>query len=150
MQEAGDEGAAILKTFDNVPKEKLADQILEARPEQGSAVYSADHMFVLRTNEEAKLPENKHAARLLKNLKPEWYHINGSKENEINPAEIINVDFDRDLGNSQRKFVLPCNTKVLDREQRKISDKMTNFESLDEIYLMICSGLAPIRRIPYL
>ena len=27
---------------------------------------------------------------------------------------------------------------------------MTSFETLDEIYLMIISGLAPIRRIPYL
>ena len=150
MKEAGDEGAAILRTFDNVPREKLAEQILADRPEQASNMYSADHMFELKTNEEEKLPENKQMARLMKSLKPEWYQLSAVKDTEIDPSEIINVDFDRDLGPMQRKLILPSNQRVLEREQRKISDKMTSFETLDEIYLMIISGLAPIKRIPYL
>ena len=98
MKESGDDGAAILKTFDNVPKENLAEQILADRPEQASNVYSADHMFELRTNEEEKLPDNKQVARLKKSLKPEWYQLAVPKDAEIDPSEIINVDFDRDLG----------------------------------------------------
>ena len=109
MKESGDDGAAILKTFDNVPKENLAEQILADRPEQASNVYSADHMFELRTNEEEKLPDNKQVARLKKSLKPEWYQLAVPKDTEIDPSEIINVDFDRDLGPMQRKLILPSN-----------------------------------------
>ena len=116
MKESGDDGAAILKTFDNVPKEKLAEQILADRPEQASNVYSADHMFELRTNEEEKLPDNKQVARLKKSLKPEWYQMAVPKDAEIDPSEIINVDFDRDLGPMQRNLILPSNQRVLERE----------------------------------
>ena len=80
--------------------------------------------------------------------------MTNSKDLEIDPAEIINVDFDRDLGPMHRKLIHSSssnsNKRVLNREQRKISDKMTNFETLDEIYLMVISGMAPIGRIPYL
>ena len=70
----------------------------------------------------------------------------------IDPAEIENVDFERDLGDMQRKMVLPedLNKKVMSRIHRKVIDKMTTFESLEEIYLMVVSGLANIKESKYL
>ena len=50
MQESDDNGAAIMRTFDNVPMDRLSEQILADRPEQVSNIFSADYMFVLRTN----------------------------------------------------------------------------------------------------
>ena len=106
-------------------------------------------MFILNTNEEKKRPQDAHSARLQQSLKPEWYQLPALKL-AIEPTEITNVEFDRDLGPLNRKMIVPGEKRVFDREQRKIFDKMTSFETLDEIYLMIISGMAPIGRITYL
>jgi len=59
----------------------------------------------------------------------------------IDPAEIVMVDFNRDLGFLQRKLIKPKDSKAfLQREQRKIFDKITSVESMDEVYLMIVAG----------
>ena len=59
----------------------------------------------------------------------------------IDPAEIVMVDFNRDLGFLQRKLIKPNDSKAfLQREQRKIFDKITSVESMDEVYLMIVAG----------
>lgn len=52
------------------------------------------------------------------------------------------VDFDRDLGSLQRKLIKPSDSKAfVQREQRKIFDKITSVESMDEIHLMIVAGM---------
>jgi len=81
-------------------------------------------------------------------LKPEWYQLPSSFDNklQIDPAEIVNVEFDRDLGSLQRQLIVPKESKVLEREQKKIFDKMTSFESLDEVYLMTVAGTTTINR----
>ena len=100
-----------MKAFDNLPLEKLGKVLLVDRLELTSSIYSGDHMFILKTEEEKKKPENPNIARLQQNLKPEWYHmydqraagysgahVHSNKMQHIEPAEIRNVDFDRDLG----------------------------------------------------
>ena len=89
-----------------MPREKLAEQILLDRPEQISNIYSADHMFILKTNEERKRPPDQHSARLQQSLKPEWYQLPALKL-AIDPAEVTNVEFDRDLGPLHRKMIIP-------------------------------------------
>ena len=65
----------VLKAFDNISVEKLGRLILVDRLELTSSIYSGDHMFILKTEEEKKKPENPNIARLQQNLKPEWYHM---------------------------------------------------------------------------
>ena len=41
-------------------------------------------------------------------------------------------------------------SKALEREQRKNFDKMTSFETIDEVFMMVVSGLAPIDKTFYM
>ena len=40
--------------------------------------------------------------------------------------------------------------KQLEREQRRLFDKMTNFENIDEVYLLVVSGMACINKVTFI
>ena len=131
-------------------KDTLAEEINSDRPALSSSIYSGDHMFVLRSNEEKKRPEDEHLAKLKMSLNPEWYHLPfATHKLQIDPAEITQVDFERDLGTLSRSMIYPSKSKVFERDQRKVFEKMTVFESLEEIFLMVVAGLAPIKQSKY-
>lgn len=146
----------VLKVFDNVERKELGSLILSARPETVSTYNSSDYMFTLRTEEEKinnRLEGDDARAKLHLSLHPEWYNFNimsvfGKLEKlHIDPAEVLDIEFDRDLGSLSRQFLKPTQpAKLLEREKRKVIDKLSFIESLDEMYLMAVSECFEIKK----
>lgn len=57
------------------------------------------------------------------------------------------IEFDRDLGYLTRQFLKPSQpAKLLEREKRKIFDKLSLIESLDEMFLIAVSEYVDIKK----
>ena len=57
---------------------------------------------------------------------------------------ITKVDFERDLSYQARQMIdqrSVRDSKALEKIQRAVFEKMTKFESLDEVYLMVVAGM---------
>jgi len=64
-----------MRAFGNIPKDQLGNLVLVDRPEVHSSYYSSDNMFILKRDEEKKLPQNQFESRLRQSLQPEWYNL---------------------------------------------------------------------------
>ena len=65
----------------------------------------------------------------------------------IEPADISEVDFFRDLGPNSRKLIKLGKDKQYKRTQKKVLDSVQDVQNPDEMYLLTLAGLAPIQKV---
>ena len=121
-------------------------EVFDDKMEIESWVSTSQNMhFVSKALAESR-PKHKAVAELVERFCPAWFQLPKHKA-MIEPADLSEVDFFRDLGPNSRRLIKLGKDKQYKRTQKKVLDSVQDVQNPDEMYLLTLAGLAPIQKV---